>query len=152
MDVVIWRKYKREGYTISRLYIDGHFRMHILEDTDRGLTSEMSEGEIAKKKLAGRTAIPVGDYQIVRAYSPRFKRDMPTIPNVKGFSGIRIHAGNSSKDTEGCPLTGDADENNLRDWLANSRKRFEEFDTALIKEGGKAELHIVWDYDESGGK
>lgn len=152
MQVTIWRKYRQQGFTISRLYIDGIFRMHVLEDEDRGLMQGMSVGEIMTKKIAGKTAIPVGSYKIVRQYSPRFKKVLPTIPNVKGYSGVRMHAGNSSKDTEGCPLFGDANEEALRDWVGNSRKRYAEFDRALQLAGGEADLHIVWDYDESGGK
>ena len=33
-----------------------------------------------------------------------------------------------------------------------SRYRYTEFDRALQLAGGEADLHIVWDYDESGGK
>ena len=122
--------------------------MHILEDEDRGLTQEMSVSEILARKIAGRTAIPVGDYKIIRDYSPRFKKVIPTIPNVKGFAGIRMHGGNTSKHTEGCPLFGDADESNIRDWVSNSQKRFKEFDTMLQVAGGEADLHIVWEYDD----
>ena len=148
MDVVIWRKYREQGFTISRLYIDGQFFCHILEDEDRGLMQGMNVGEIFNIKLAGRTAIPIGDYKIIRQYSPRIKKVLPTIPNVKGFTGIRMHGGNTSKDTDGCPLFGDADEKNIRDWVSNSRKRFTQFDTALQIAGGNADLHIVWDYDD----
>lgn len=152
MNVTIWRKYREKGYTISRMYVDGVFFCHILEDEDRGLMQGMSVGEIMTIKLAGKTAIPVGNYKIVRQYSPRFKKILPSILNVKGFSGVRMHGGNSSKDTDGCPLFGDADEMNIRDWVSNSQKQFKRFDTMLQIEGGNADLHIVWDYDEGNGK
>lgn len=148
MNVTIWRKYRQKGYTISRMYIDGVFFCHMLEDEDRGLTQEMETGEILTRKLQGRTAIPVGHYQIVRQYSPRFKKVLPSIPNVKGFSGVRMHGGNSSKNTDGCPLFGEADEKRIRDWVSNSQKWFKKFDTRLQVEGGKADLHIIWDYNE----
>lgn len=145
MQVVIWRKYREKGFTISRCYIDGKFFCHILEDEDRGLTQDMSVNEILTRKIEGKTAIPVGHYTITRDWSPRFKRLMPSIPNVKCFRGIRMHSGNWSGHTEGCPLFGDADESNIRDWVANSRKRSTEFDTILQVNGGKADLHIVWE-------
>lgn len=149
MNVVIWRKYRKDGYTIGRMYIDGVFFCNTLEDTDRGLAQYMNVGEIMNAKISGQTAIPVGDYKLTRTYSPRFKRIVPQIMNVKGFSGVRIHAGNTAKDTEGCPLVGD---NTIKGALTNSRKRFNEFDTRLQVEGGTADLHIVWDYDEGAGK
>lgn len=145
MDVVIWRKYRKDGYTIGRMYVDGVFFCNTLEDTDRGLAQYMNVGEIMNAKIKGQTAIPVGDYKLTRTYSPRFKRIIPQIMNVKGFSGVRIHAGNTARDTEGCPLVGD---NTIKGALTNSRKRFTEFDTKLQVEGGTADLHIVWDYKE----
>lgn len=148
MNVTIWRKYRQKGFTIGRMYIDGEFFCHMLEDEDRGLTQEMEIGEILTRKLQGQTAIPVGHYKIVRQYSPRFKKVLPSIPNVKGFSGVRMHGGNSSKDTDGCPLFGEADEKRIRDWVSNSQKWFKKFDTRLQVEGGTAELNIVWNYNE----
>lgn len=148
MDVVIYRKWREKGYTISRMYVDGKFFCHILEDEDRGLMQGMSVGEIMNIKLAGKTAIPVGNYKIIRQWSPRFKKILPSIPNVKGFAGIRMHGGNKSADTDGCPLFGEADEKNIRDWVSNSQKQFKRFDTLLQVNNNEADLHIVWDYKE----
>ena len=96
----------KSTYTIGKLYVDGKYFSDVLEDVDRGLDSSMSESEILKKKVKGQTAIPTGHYVINITYSPKYKRMMPLLLDVKGFSGIRIHSGNSSKDTEGCLLVG----------------------------------------------
>ena len=144
MQVVLWRKYRKAEYTIGRVYIDGQFFCNSLEDTDRGLMQYMSAGEIANIKIKGATAIPAGEYKITRTYSPRFKRLVPQVMNVKGFSGIRVHAGSSAKDTEGCLLLGD---NTIKGGLTNSRKRVTEFDTKLQIEGGTCDLKIVYDYE-----
>ena len=96
----------KDTYTIGKLYVDDTYFCDVLEDVDRGLDSSMSESEILEKKVKGQTAIPTGHYVINITYSPKYKRMMPLLLNVKGFSGIRIHSGNSSKDTEGCLLVG----------------------------------------------
>ena len=96
----------KDTYTIGKLYVDGKYFSDVLEDVDRGLDSSMTESEILEKKVKGQTAIPTGHYVINITYSPKYKRMMPLLLDVKGFSGIRIHSGNSSKDTEGCLLVG----------------------------------------------
>ena len=107
MEVLIDRAWKKDGYTISRLYVNGElFGCNALEDTDRGLRQDMHLEEIKKKKAYGQTAIPRGSYECVYTYSNRFKKMLPLLLNVKGFEGIRIHSGNSAKDTEGCILVG----------------------------------------------
>ena len=58
------------------------------------------------QKIAGKTAIPSGMYRVKKTFSPRFKKILPEILEVEGFSGVRIHAGNTAKDTEGCLLLG----------------------------------------------
>mgnify|MGYP000975645371 CR=1 FL=1 len=106
MKIDLHRKYKKDGYTIGKLSINGKSICDTLEDTDRELTSDMSEEEIKKRKVFGKTAIPVGEYKVVMTYSNRFKKQMPLLLDVKGFSGIRIHSGNTAEDTEGCILCG----------------------------------------------
>lgn len=96
----------KSTYTIGKLYVDGKYFSDVLEDKDRGLDSSMSESEILEKKVKGQTAIPTGHYVINITYSPKYKRMMPLLLDVKGFSGIRIHSGNTAKDTEGCLIVG----------------------------------------------
>lgn len=106
MKIEVHRKYRKDGYTIGLLYINGKFLCNTLEDTDRGLTSIMSKEQIAAVKIKGKTAIPTGTYPVIMSYSPRFGKQMPLLCGVKGFEGIRIHSGNTAKDTEGCILCG----------------------------------------------
>lgn len=96
----------KDTYTIGKLYVDGKYFSDVIEDKDRGLDSSMTESEILKKKVKGQTAIPTGHYVINITYSPKYKRMMPLLLDVKGFSGIRIHSGNTAKDTEGCLIVG----------------------------------------------
>lgn len=144
MQVTLWRKYRKPGYTIGRLYIDGVFFCNTLEDTDRGLAQYMSVGEIANIKIKGATAIPTGAYKVQRTYSPKYKRLMPQVMNVKGYAGIRIHSGNTAADTEGCILLGD---NTAVGRLTNSRKRCVEFETKMQINGNVCDLEIVYDYE-----
>jgi hypothetical protein len=83
--------------TSGLLYVDGKRFCYTLEDTVR---------QPGSHKIAGHTAIPYGQYDVVLTMSPRFKQIMPLIKNVPGFEGIRIHAGNQHTDTEGCVLVG----------------------------------------------
>jgi len=85
-----------ERETIGHLYIDGEKFCYTLEDRVRPL------GE----KVPGQTAIPAGRYALAMTYSPRFKVVLPLLKDVPGFEGIRIHAGNTVRDTDGCILVG----------------------------------------------
>ena len=96
MKLKLNRIYKAETYTIGKLYVDGVYFCDTLEDKVR------EDGV----KVFGETAIPKGTYNVLITYSNRFKRDMPLLQNVPMFDGIRIHAGNTDKDTHGCILVG----------------------------------------------
>lgn len=106
MKIELHRKWRKKGYSIGILYIDGQRICETLEDQDRGLSEDMSLSEIKRIKVKGETAIPLGCYQVAWSYSPRFKKNLPLLIGVPGFEGIRIHSGNKAKDTEGCILGG----------------------------------------------
>lgn len=74
-------------------------------------------------KVPRETCIPCGVYEVLVTHSPRFGVDLPLILNVPGFSGVRIHAGNYPKDTEGCVLVGTT---RGPDQVLGSRIAFEE--------------------------
>jgi len=121
MEIKVKRLYKKPTYTIGVMYIDGERFCDTLEDKVRDLTKE--------KKVYGETAIPCGRYKVTLTYSPKFKRVMPLLHDVPYFDGVRIHAGNTTKDTEGCILLG---ENKVKGGLVNSRKYVEELTARLM--------------------
>lgn len=117
MELRLERFAKKETYTIGRLYVNGEFFCHTLEDTDRGLRSDMSDVELKKLKIKGKTAIPTGRYKVsLDSTSWKFKpykqydfcgAKLPRLLNVKQYEGVLIHIGNDATDTQGCILVGD---------------------------------------------
>ena len=144
MQILIQRHALKAGYTIGRMEINGRYFCDTLEDTDRGLSEEMSEAEIAARKVKGATAIPIGTYRIdMQTRSPRFGRVLPRLVSVKGYAGVLIHSGNTAADTEGCILVG---ENRERGKVLNSRATLERllvFLRAAQAEGEEIELTIT---------
>lgn len=135
MTIRIDRQWKKAEYTISRVYVNGrYYGCNALEDTDRGLLQAMQIAEIQKRKIKGKTAIPRGYYDVKITWSEKYQRNMPLVVDVPGFSGIRLHSGNSAKDTEGCILFG---KNDKVGWISDSRywtdKIYRLINTALAK-------------------
>lgn len=122
MELKLKRIYKKQDYTIGKLYIDGAYFCDTLEDTDRGMRSDMPLPELKEIKVAGCTAIPTGKYCVYLTKSPRFGRVLPLVYDVPAFSGIRIHSGNMHDDTHGCILVG---ENKVVGRVINSRQTME---------------------------
>lgn len=142
MELLLERKWCKEEYTIGRLSINGVFFCNTLEDKVRDINKN-GTFDCGEFKIKGHTAIPYGEYEIKVTYSPKFKRELPLLLDVKHFEGIRIHRGNSKKDTEGCILPG---ENKEKGKVLNSTKYELEL-TKLIKEannkGEKVTIKIV---------
>ena len=111
MELILKRIAKRKTYTIGRLYIreqvmdeylpgyEDRYFCDTLEPTWRDYVN-------GAYKVKGRSAIPEGRYAVVISWSPRFKQWLPILLGVPKFEGIRIHAGNTSADTEGYILVG----------------------------------------------
>lgn len=93
MNIVLIRNIYTPVNTIGDLLINHSVYCHTLEDVVRQKGSQ---------KVPGEMAIPSGRYQVVLSMSQRFKRIMPELLYVQNFEGIRIHGGNTAKDTEGC--------------------------------------------------
>lgn len=104
MRMTLQRIDANQSRTIGKLYVDGDFQAYTCEDRTRVDNPDTPENEGAKVK--GQTAIPCGTYRVVITHSPRFGKDLPLLLDVPGFEGIRIHAGNTAEDTEGCILVG----------------------------------------------
>lgn len=103
-----------DTFTIGKFYIDGVFHCFSLEDKVR-------QGE----KVNGQTAIPNGTYSVIIDVSTRFGKQLPHILDVPNFTGVRIHTGNTSKDTEGCILLGQNWTGG--DFISNSKVAFDSF-------------------------
>lgn len=133
MNISLLRHYFTEKSTIGELLIDDKFECWILEDVARALGV----------KIKGATCIPQGQYLIKITYSNRFKKLLPIIWNEDNFtvsdlngaswSGIRIHSGNDSQDTEGCLLPGNQ---RIKDRVINSVAAFNPLYEKLYNEIG----------------
>lgn len=153
MELMIDRAWKKDTYTISRLYIDGIRFYEVLEDKDRGLKQTDPIYYIRSKKVFGETAIPSGRYEVtLDVVSPKYAAlswykslcggRMPRLVSVPGFDGILIHPGSSALDSSGCLLIG---RNTVKGRLTSSRDTFKMFYQKLFaakKKGQKIFITI----------
>lgn len=102
MELRLVREKTQNGATRGVLFVDGVFECFTLEDPVR----EQPDVPVAEWKVQGDTAIPSGRYRVNVTPSARFKRLLPELVGVPGFSGIRIHPGNWAANTQGCILPG----------------------------------------------
>lgn len=109
------RAYPKQDYTVGLLYVDGKYFSATMEDPDRGLLQTMPLEEIRKIKIPGKTAVPRGTYRVSLTVSAKFKNRtwakpygglVPLLEDVPGYTGIRIHPGNTAGDSAGCILPG----------------------------------------------
>lgn len=147
MKITVDRKWKKEDYTIGRMYINGEFFCNTLEDTDRGITQTMDKNILRSRKIPHHTAIPSGIYDItLDVVSPKFSKKtfykefcdgkVPRLLNVPGFEGILIHTGSNASHSSGCILVGN---NTVKGGLTNSKETFKKLYKILLeaKENGE---------------
>lgn len=108
MELKVQRAPAVEQSLLGELSIDGTWFAHTLENATK--------------------AIPAGRYPVTLTYSPEAREgplwspdpddELPLVNNVKGRSGIRLHAANTWSELEGCIAVGQTRSWN---WLGQSR-------------------------------
>lgn len=138
MKLLLKRIALKETYTIGHLYIDGKYFCDVIEDKvrDKDKDGKFLFGE---KKVYGETAIPYGTYAVQVSWSPKFRRMLPMLLDVPYFTGIRIHRGNTAKDSSGCLIVG---ENKEVGRVVNSTKYELEL-TEILKKQNFVTIEIV---------
>lgn len=129
MKIVLKRIFEGKQYTIGQMYINGKYFCDTLEDVVRP----------AGEKVYGKTAIPEGIYEVFLTMSKRFKKLMPLLSKVPNFTGVRIHSGNTAKDTDGCILVG---KNKEKGKVVESRAVFSQLMKRLEPIDGKESIMI----------
>ena len=141
MELILKRIAKRKSYTIGKLFlvVDKLTSEQVDKSDEEGNNSSTKQlvnssteeyfcdtleptwrdYKHGAYKMKGCSAIPEGRYPLVVTWSPKFEQWLPLLLNVPKFSGIRIHAGNTPADTEGCILVG---ENRLKGQVLDSRR------------------------------
>jgi hypothetical protein len=148
MELILERIAKRKAYTIGRLsilepvideYSSGTAKKYFCDT----LEPTWRDYEHGAYKIKGRSAIPEGRYAVVISWSPKFKAWLPILlggPEFnKQWQGIRIHAGNTVKDTQGCILVG---RNQRVGEVLESRKWLYELKQKIVEAKGRGEP--VW--------
>lgn len=125
------RIYKGNTYTIGKLYIDGEYFCDTIEDKVRDIEKE--------GKVWGETAIPYGIYKVEITYSYKFKRRLPILLDVPYFTGIRIHEGQTEKDSAGCIIVG---ENRVKGMVINSKKTLDKL-MKILEGEDNIEIEII---------
>ena len=148
MELILERIAKRRTYTIGRLYIRRQVMDEYLSGTADDYFCDTLEPtwrdyKNGAYKVKGRSAIPEGRYAVVISYSPKFKQWLPILLGGPEFNrkwqGIRIHAGNTAQDTEGCILVG---KNKLVGQVVDSRIWIHRLKQKIVEAKGRGEP--VW--------
>ena len=117
----ITRTYRKNSWTIGKLYVNGSYVCNTLELHDSTYYGE--------DFVLGKSAIPVGVYTLATCvWSPKFNDFRPRITDFKYSKNILIHEGNKPEDTEGCILVGN---NLVTGMVLNSKATLEKLQKKL---------------------
>lgn len=149
MELLLKRIALRDTYTIGKLYISGNWFCDVVEDQVRDLNKDGDLNDAGEQKIAGKTAIPYGRYEVtLKIKSPKFSKRveynwcdgyLPRLLNVKHFDGILIHAGNSAESSAGCLIVG---ENKIKGKVINSMATLKKLYPILKEASDKRER--IW--------
>lgn len=103
--------------TPGELLVDNVHFGWMLEDPVRDKNNDGDLDDEGEEKIYGNTAINYGTYRVITSFSNRFKKKMIQLINVRGSNikfgdksidacGVRVHGGQTTADTLGCPLLG----------------------------------------------
>ena len=164
MEIKIQREPTYEGTTIGLLHLDGSVWCYTLEDAVRTRDvdgdGDIDAIDVATFKAPKRTAIPAGRYRLVFSpslaaregklwcpaseISPRPHDGafvLPELLSVPGFTGVRIHAGNTATDTAACVLVGFTRLSRVR--IGESRDALRQFMQVVEPHLGASWVEIV---------
>ena len=153
--MILTRIAKRPSYTIGKLsikervddeYLAGESTVYFcdtLEPPALEKKTSVSKEAILRSQQKAQTlkpfAIPEGRYAVVISYSPKKKEWLPILLGVPLFQGIRIHVGNTAKDTLGCILVG---KNLEKGMVLNSRYWLKRLKDKIVEAKNRGEA--VW--------
>lgn len=120
MKLILKRIHFGDTYTVGQLYEETELGENPICYTLEDKVREVEGQPVSQWKVQNETAIPRGTYKVSITFSNRFQTRLPLLDNVDGYQGVRIHSGNSSKDTEGCILVGQTWDGKS-DWIGSSK-------------------------------
>ena len=151
MELKVERKWKKDTYTIGKMYVNGKYFCDTLEDKDRGLKNTDPIAKIKSVKVYGETAIPTGKYEVLmNTISPKFAASsfykrvcggkVPRLKNVPGWEGVLIHSFNTALESYGCVGVG---KNTIKGKITESRVTFEKLYKEMKKAYDKGETITI---------
>lgn len=133
--------------TIGELYVNGSHFAYTLEDMVR----EVKGQPVESWKVQNVTAIPSGRFEVKMTYSVRFKKIMPELQAVPGFTGVRAHGGNTDADTDGCILVGEMKDNEGIHNCAAVLEKLAAIIEATIRANGRVYWSVVNAFEAAQG-
>jgi hypothetical protein len=124
LELLLKRTAFKKDYTIGNLGYIGYDKHNNVIDKVPFLCNTLEPSKASKEM------IPKGKYKVISNLSYKFNRELPLLLDVQNRMAIRIHRGNSARDTQGCILVGI---NDRAGWIRNSAK-YEQKIVELVKQ------------------